>query len=176
MMRRQIRRFSEMLIEIDYRPKKGKRIIHKGLVFSKIQLEKDDKQLPLFASETQFSAEFYNSLVQLSMPFCGKHIRSINNALTLDVYLWLAIRLPQVPNGSETEIRFASIIHQFGITSTTSNFIKSFETAVRNVLDIWTEARGAVVVEGRGKKKVVKLRHVNDVVALRDKDNQIGWK
>ena len=174
-LRTQIKRLAALTIEIDYKPNKAKRILYRGVVFSRIQLECDDEQLPMFASEIEFAEDFYKHVASRCMPFQTHHLARLNSSLSLDLYLWLAIRLPNIRHGEDVKLSISQLAEQFGRCDSpvnVHNLSRSIQTALERIFSVWGGVDESVSYDR--KKMILKLRYSPDLVPLKRQASG-GW-
>jgi hypothetical protein len=162
-MRNQIRRLASTYIQISYFPNNRRVLEHRGMIFESIVLEQDDYQLPLFSSHIVFSETFYNTVLKTVNPFHGDMIAQLSSALSLDVFLWLSIRLPNVVPEKTDKMTFNQLYEQFAQPGERKdNFLLAFKNALDKVGEVWPQVKESVSLIG----KTVELRYARDLVPL----------
>lgn len=177
-LRNQVRRLSKLTVEIDYRPKDGKRIEYQGVVFSQIVLERDEEQLPLWASEVVFSQDYYAAIGKRANPYHTSQIAALESAFALDLFLWLALRLPTASRDYSRLSFEEHLAPQFCFPSSKPSarpynkyvFSKSISRALQSIYRVWPASREAV--KWCGKSYTLKIRYCPDLVSLKE---QAGW-
>ncbi len=184
LLREQIQRLAALTIVIRYEPNKRKKIIYRGVLFSSIQLEMEmpEAQLPLFrnssfyASKIEFANDFYESIIaHKCMPFRRDMIAKLDFAFSLDLFLYLSVRLPNINHGKEVRLRAEHLVAQFAYPDAKfrmSEFSRSFEKALERVQSIWAEAKQSVSYDR--KSKVLTMRYTKDLVPLKEEAAR-GW-
>lgn len=141
-LREQVRRMSVLSMSIqteheDYTD------FNQSFVFRsfKVNASNSVEQLDLFPSEIEFSHEFYSSLKNHAVPLRHEALKALkNSARALDIYCWLAYRLPLVKK--RQSIRWTSIRWQFANNKQhMGSFKRDFITALKHVLVVYPEAQ-----------------------------------
>ena len=87
----------------------------------------DARQRMLWPSEVTLSDEFFDSLQGHALPLDPRALRALqHSARALDVYTWLAHRLPRVKQRNGAKVSWAALHGQFG------NDVKDYKTFRRN--------------------------------------------
>lgn len=164
-LRHQVRRLSKLTCEIHYEPRNGRKIEYQGVIFSQIALEKDDKQLPLWASEVVFSHDYFEAIGKRANPFNTAQIAGIESAFALDLFLWLAIRLPRAKRERQW-LDVSELMAQFAFGSTNKyTFSKSLQRALKSVRVVFPGAREAVKWDA--KRFRLGISYTSDLVDLK---------
>jgi len=124
--------------------------VFQGSVFRRLVAETPDdpRQIPLWASEVEFSYEYFNSLVRNAVPLRREAIQALkHSSRAMDIYSWLAHRLYRVDG--ELKLSWSSLSYQFGDPSKENRMWKSaFKTALEQVLVVYPEAQVEVIEGG----------------------------
>ena len=139
-LRAQIRSLAALSVEIDFKPNEKQQVIYRGVVFSHIWLTRDENQLPMWASEIEFSRDFYDVVCRRYNPYPREQIASLSSAFSLDVFLWLANRLPEITPSKPSFITLHQLYSQFAFSSSSGNlynFEKCFLKALKSVGSVW---------------------------------------
>ncbi|WP_413208447.1 replication protein RepA [Rhodospirillum sp. A1_3_36] len=109
----------------------------------------DPRQRVLWPSEVTLSEEFYNSLTQYALPLDPRALQALqHSARALDVYTWLAHRLPRVREKKGAFVSWQALQIQFGPdVADIRNFRKQMIKALEQVILIY---RGCRVEAVRG--------------------------
>ncbi|WP_395396134.1 replication protein RepA (plasmid) [Novosphingobium sp. BL-8A] len=112
-----------------------------------------------FVSHFVLSEEFYNELLKHSVPFNERAIVALKDSATkLDLYTWLAYRLPRIPQGTEVRLSWHDLAKHLGNqASTMTKFRQSVRAAWEEVSGVYQQARHAVDMSDL----VIKLRHAD---------------
>lgn len=171
-MRTNIRRLASTYIKITYNPNRRRTVEHRGMLFEQIVLEQDDVQLPLFSSHVVFSESFFNTVLKTVNPFHGDMIAQLSSALSLDVFLWLSIRLPNVVKGQTDKMTLNQLVDQFAQPGERKdNFVLAFKNALERVGALWPQVRESVVLNGN----IVELKYARDLIPLPNQKSLTGW-
>mgnify|MGYP000422940405 FL=1 len=173
-LRNQVRRLSKLTVEVDYRPKGSRRVEYQGVIFSQIVLERDDKQLPFWASEVIFSRDYYDAIGKRANPYNTSQVAGIDGAFAMDLFLWLAIRLPQASREWKS-LHVWDLVSQFHFGKITPNtkyvFSKGIQRALQSIYRVWPAAKESV--QWNKKTYRLKIRYTGDLVDLKPLP---GWK
>lgn len=127
-------------------------IINPAPVISKFDVwfPQDPKQKTLWPSEITISDEFYESLKHHALPLDVRGVRGIqHSARALDLYVWLAHRLPRVKSKTGEKITWQALKPQFGGTlSDDKNFKRHMLEALRFVKQAYPKAQIEQVESG----------------------------
>lgn len=104
-----------------------------------------DSQRATWPGSLVLDAEFFDELVQHSVPLDGRALHALRgSALTLDIYVWLAHRLHRL-NQRPLWLPWRTVKLQFGSEYEGKHghgdFCTSFKLALRKVLIVYPEAR-----------------------------------
>ena len=78
-------------------------------------LQKDEHPRVLWPSTIRLSTDYYASLLNHAVPWDERALAALaHNALALDVYAWLAQRLPRIPTGKPQHVSWVALKEQFG--------------------------------------------------------------
>ena len=110
-----------------------------------------------FVSHFVLSEEFYNELLKHSVPFNERAIVALKDSATkLDLYTWLAYRLPRIPQGTEVRLSWHDLAKHLGNQSSTmTKFRQSVRAAWEEVSGVYQQARHSVDLSDL----IIKLRH-----------------
>lgn len=110
----------------------------------------DDRQFPLFQEKVELDSDFYNFLMKHPVPVLESAIKLIaNNSFAIDLYLWLAYRLPRIDKPDGAFVTYKALMDQFGFAyNDFYNFRDSFRDALRLALAVYPDAE--VEIEGKG--------------------------
>lgn len=103
------------------------------------------------------SEEFYNELLKHSVLFNERAIVALKDSATkLDLYTWLAYRLPRIPKGTEVRLSWHDLAKHLGNQSSTmTKFRQSVRAAWEEVSGVYQQARHSVDLSDL----IIKLRH-----------------
>lgn len=110
-----------------------------------------------FVSHFVLSQEFYNELLKHSVPFNERAIVALKDSATkLDLYTWLAYRLPRIPQGTEVRLSWSDLAKHLGNqASTMTKFRQSVRAAWEEVSGVYQQARHSVDMSDL----IIRLRH-----------------
>jgi hypothetical protein len=99
-------------------------------------------QRSLFPVELELTQEFYDSILNTSVPLKAEALAKLSNsALALDIYTWLAHRLWRVKRGG-SRISWAALQEQFGGEyADRKQFKRQFRIRLHEALSAYPEAR-----------------------------------
>ena len=177
LLRNQVKRLSKLTVEIDYRPKNSKRIEYQGVIFSRIVLEREEEQLPLWASEVVFSRDYFDAIGKRANPFNTSQIARLDSAFSVDLFLWLALRLPRATREWQSLEFYRDLAPQFCFTTPGKPhnkyvFSKSIKRALENIYRVWPAARQAV--KWCDTTYELGIRYTGDLVDLKPAPG--GWE
>ncbi|QOJ14144.1 MAG: replication protein [Planctomycetia bacterium] len=103
----------------------------------------DGSQRTLWPGELELSEDFYDTLTRHAVPLDYRALGALkHSALALDIYTWLAHRLPRVNNPLGTKVSWSNLKDQFGQDyGRSKDFKKSFRHALRQVCAVYADAR-----------------------------------
>jgi hypothetical protein len=109
----------------------------------------DPRQRVLWPSEITLSEEFYNSLTHYALPLDPRALQALqHSARALDIYTWLAHRLPRVRNAKGDFVSWQALQVQFGPDMTD---VKNFRRHMLKALDqVTLTYRGSRIETVRG--------------------------
>jgi len=115
----------------------------------------DPRQKILWPSEVTLSNEFYETLKAHALPLDTRSIRALqHSACAIDVYTWLAHRLPRVKKQGGERVSWQALQVQFGSDiSDTKNFKRHILTALRQTIAVYPAAKVEQVSGGLLLKK-----------------------
>jgi hypothetical protein len=111
---------------------------------------KDERPRVLWPSTLQFSEHYVQTLFRYSVPLDEKAVSRLSqSALALDIYAWLAYRLPDVRVQGHILIKWASLKELFGSGyGRTDSFKRAFRTALSQVNIVYPTAKFALEEKG----------------------------
>lgn len=103
----------------------------------------DGSQRTLWPGELELSEDFFDTLIEHAVPLDYRALGALkHSALALDIYTWLAHRLPRVANPIGTKVSWSNLKEQFGQDyGRSKDFKKSFQHALRQVCTVYPDAR-----------------------------------
>lgn len=103
----------------------------------------DGSQRTLWPGELELSEDFFDTLLRHAVPLDYRALAALkHSALALDIYTWLAHRLPRVNHPRGTRISWSNLKDQFGQEYRRSDdFKKTFRYALRQVCTVYPEAK-----------------------------------
>jgi hypothetical protein len=112
-----------------------------------------------FVSHFVLSEAFYDNLVRHSVPFNDRAIAALKDSATqLDLYTWLAYRLPRIPAGQEVHLSWKDLADHLGNeTSTLTKFRQTIRDAWSIVSGVYQQAGEAADFSGM----TIILRHAS---------------
>lgn len=91
----------------------GRDSTSEGKIVERFDLWRDTKQDELFENTAHLSQSFYESLVNHAVPHDPRAIAALRSSLEIDLYMFLAHRLPRV-KGVKANVSWARLKEQFG--------------------------------------------------------------
>lgn len=141
----QLNRLAACRMQIAMASDRGVSIVNPSPVVKRFDLwfPSDPRQKILWPSEIVLSDEFFSSLKNHAMPLDYRAIKAIqHNARALDLYVWLAHRLPRVKGEKGDRISWQALHSQFGSDiSELNNFRRKTLEALKQTLAIYPKAR-----------------------------------
>jgi hypothetical protein len=103
----------------------------------------DANQRTLWPSQVTLSTEFFETLTKHALPLDPRGIRALqHSARAIDVYTWLAHRLPRVKNRTGDRVSWAALQTQFGPDMTDGRtFKRHMLVALKQVLAVYPKSR-----------------------------------
>lgn len=103
----------------------------------------DGSQRTLWPGELELSEDFFDTLTRHAVPLDYRALGALkHSALALDIYTWLAHRLPRVTNPIGTKVSWSNLKEQFGQDyGRSKDFKKTFQHALRQVCTVYPDAR-----------------------------------
>lgn len=136
MIKEQLRRLSASHINLAFAVSKEQTVQTKFDIIKAFDLwfPKDERQKVLWMSTIQLSEDYFKSLIEHAVPLDERALAALsNNALSIDIYTWLAQRLHRV-KGQEF-IAWANLKQQFGSGyERMDNFKRVFRGTLKKVL------------------------------------------
>ena len=117
----------------------------------------DHRQRVLWPSEVVLSTEFFDSLKGHALPLDPRAVQALqHSARALDIYTWLAHRLPRVRGRNGDRVSWAALQGQFGPDmADTKKFRRDLMTAMRQVLIAYSAAKVEQVDRCRSAEELV---------------------
>ena len=141
----QLNRLAACRMQITMASDLGVSIVNPSPVVKRFDLwfPTDARQKMLWPSEIVLSDEFFNSLKNHAMPLDYRAIKAIqHNARALDLYVWLAHRLPRVKKAQGDRISWYALQAQFGADiSDRNNFRRKTLEALKQTLAVYPKAK-----------------------------------
>jgi hypothetical protein len=141
----QINRLAGSTIRIGYLTGDDKGMTGKLDIIDSMELwlTKDDKQRVMWPGIIKLSDKFHNSLMEHAIPLDERVLAALaNNAMALDIYVWLAQRLHRVSPGKPQVITWKALGDQFGGTySNPRKFRQNFKERLHLVLKFYHDAK-----------------------------------
>ena len=103
----------------------------------------DGSQRTLWPGELELSEDFFDTLTRHAVPLDFRALGALkHSALALDIYTWLAHRLPRVTDARGTKVSWSNLKEQFGQDyGRSKDFKKTFRNALRQVCTVYPDAR-----------------------------------
>ncbi len=103
----------------------------------------DHRQKVLWPSQVTLSDEFFENLRNYALPLDPRGIRALqHSARAIDIYTWLAHRLPRVRDRKGSRVSWQALQVQFGPDmSSVKNFKAHMLTALKQVTAVYPTAR-----------------------------------
>lgn len=94
-------------------------------------------------SVIELSEKFWHELKEAAVPLDSRALEALQHScLALDIYTWLAHRLRRISKQSGETVSWANMRQQFGQEySDDKNFKRTFNAALRQVLEVYPQAR-----------------------------------
>ncbi len=110
----------------------------------------DGSQRSLWPGELELSEDFFDTLTQHAVPLDYRALAALkHSALALDIYTWLAHRLPRVHSHQGTKVSWANLKNQFGQDYARSkDFKKAFRHALKQAHHVYPDAKLQEVIGG----------------------------
>lgn len=134
---------SHISIEFDYEDNKTKRNAGKNLLLIDdwdLWYDKDDTQTYLFPSFIRLHSGYFENLMEHAVPLDERAFFALSqNALGLDIYMWLAQRLHRVDR--PVRITWKALKDQFGGYNRMDDFKRAFRKALAEVYKVYPLAK-----------------------------------
>lgn len=107
-------------------------------------LGKDENQKVLWPGMVKLAPRFFEDLMAHSIPMDERVIGALaNNAMAMDIYVWLVQRLHRVPHGKPAKVSWKAISDQFGGENYTQirKFRQNFRAALKVVKTYYEAAK-----------------------------------
>lgn len=103
----------------------------------------DGSQRTLWPGELELSEDFFDTLTRHAVPLDFRALGALkHSALALDIYTWLAHRLPRVTNPIGSKVSWSNLKDQFGQDyGRSKDFKKAFRHALRQVCMVYPDAK-----------------------------------
>jgi hypothetical protein len=103
----------------------------------------DGSQRTLWPGELELSEDFFDTLTRHAVPLDFRALGALkHSALALDIYTWLAHRLPRVSDARGTKVSWSNLKEQFGQDyGRSKDFKKTFRHALRQVCVVYPDAK-----------------------------------
>lgn len=141
----QINRLAGSTIRIGYSTTEDTALTGKLDIIDSLELwlGKDDKQRVMWPGMIKLSEKFHNSLMEHAIPLDERVLAALaNNAMALDIYVWLAQRLHRVSVSKPQAITWKALEDQFGGTySSPRKFRQNFKERLRLVMKFYQDAK-----------------------------------
>lgn len=100
----------------------------------------------------ELSNEFFENLREYAVPLDSRALAALqHSALSLDVYTWLANRLPRINQPAGIKLSWDKLYEQFGQEYTNiSDFRREFKEALKQVKIVYKDAKIDELIDGRG--------------------------
>lgn len=116
-VKNQLRRLATSVISLGYTEDgKNSRQVNLGIVKAfELWFPKNDNQRVLWNSRIELTDDYFHSLVDHAIPLDERALKALsNNAMALDIYVWLTQRLHRIQPGKPQFITWAGLKDQFG--------------------------------------------------------------
>jgi hypothetical protein len=141
----QINRLAASTIRIGYSTSEDTALTGKLDIIDSLELwlGKDDKQKVMWPGTIKLSDKFHHSLMEHAIPLDERVLASLaNNAMALDIYVWLAQRLHRISATKPQMITWKALEDQFGGTySNSRKFRQNFRERLQLVLKFYQDAK-----------------------------------
>lgn len=148
----QLNRLAASRIQLMYRGDNRASIINPPSVIERLDVwfPEDHRQTVMWASSVRLSEQFFESVRKHALPLDLRTVRALkHSARALDLYTWLAHRLPRVKSRDGDFISWKALQGQFGPdTSRRTTFLNSMLPALQQTLASYQKAR--VTIEQGG--------------------------
>lgn len=144
-VKEQINRLAGSTIRIGYATSQDVGLTGKLDIIESLELwlGKDEKQRVMWPGTIKLSENFHNSLMEHAIPLDERVLAALaNNAMALDIYVWLAQRLHRVSATKPQLITWKALEEQFGGTySSPRKFRQNFKERLQLVLKFYQDAK-----------------------------------
>ncbi len=108
----------------------------------------EERQMTLFSDKVTLHEKYYEHLLKHPLPVREVAIKELGNrSQSMDIYIWLAYRLHQLP--AERSISWRALYEQFGLQyATMGKFKENFVPALRLALAVYPEANVEISTRG----------------------------
>lgn len=144
-VKEQINRLAGSTIRIGYMTGEDKGVTAKLDIIDSLELwlAKDENQRVMWPGVVKLSEKFHNSLMEHAIPLDERVLAALaNNAMALDVYVWLAQRLHRVNATKPQVVSWKALEEQFGGNySNPRKFRQVLRERLQLVLKFYQDAR-----------------------------------
>lgn len=144
-VKEQINRLAGATIRIGYVTGEDKGLTSKLDIIDSLELwlAKDDNQRVMWPGMVKLSDKFHNSLMEHAIPLDERVLAALaNNAMALDIYVWLAQRLHRVNAQKPQIISWKALQEQFGGGyANPRKFRQNFRERLQLVLKFYQDAK-----------------------------------
>lgn len=144
-VKEQINRLAGSTIRIGYATNQDTGLTGKLDIIESMELwlAKNDKQRVMWPGTIKLSENFHNSLMEHAIPLDERVLAALaNNAMALDIYVWLAQRLHRVSVTKPQVITWKALEEQFGgVYSSPRKFRQNFRERLQLVLKFYHDAK-----------------------------------
>lgn len=144
-VKEQINRLAGSTIRIGYMTGEDSGVTAKLDIIDSLELwlTKEDNQRVMWPGVIKLSDKFHNSLMEHAIPLDERVLAALaNNAMALDIYVWLAQRLHRVSATKPQMVSWKALEDQFGGTyANPRKFRQNFRERLQLVLKFYQDAR-----------------------------------
>lgn len=148
----QLTRLAASRIQLIYHHEDEHSLVNPAPIVERLDVwfPKDARQRMLWSSSVQLSEQFFESVRQHALPLDMRALRTLkHSALALDLYTWLAHRLPRVRKREGDFISWTALHAQFGPDVVSrKTFKNNMRTALTQTLLTYRDARVLRVAGG----------------------------
>jgi hypothetical protein len=143
----QLTRLAQTTINVGYSISENEGLQGKSSIIDTMHLwfhDQDTKQAALWPALVKLSDPFFNDLLAHSVPMDERVIGALsNNAMAMDIYVWLVQRLHRVPENRPAAVSWKALSDQFGGRNYARmrKFRENFRKAMKVVLSYYETAR-----------------------------------
>jgi len=145
-VKEQLNRLAGTMINIGYSISDDRGLQGKTGIIDTMELwlGKDEDQRVLWPGVVKLSPRFFDDLMAHSIPMDERVIAALsNNAMAMDIYVWLVQRLHRVPHNKPAKVSWKAISDQFGGDNYTQirKFRQNFRTSMKLVMGYYQDAK-----------------------------------